>query len=72
MASFQRKLIFKCFNNFIFVLQNNSSHSTLHRVKCEQQILPSMGFKPTTPVFATSVLPLDRKGPTIEIEQHRG
>ena len=24
------------------------SHSTLNRVKCEKQILPSVGFEPTT------------------------
>ena len=36
----------------------------------EKQILPSMGFEPTTPVFVTSVLPRDHKGLTIEIKQH--
>ena len=33
---------------FILVLQHNSSHSTLIRVKCEKQILPSVGIEPTT------------------------
>ena len=32
----------------ILVLQNNSSHSTLNRVKCEKQILPPVEFEPTT------------------------
>ena len=32
----------------IFVLQNNSSHFTLNRVKCEKQILPSAGFEVRT------------------------
>ena len=29
-------------------MQNNSLHSSLNRVKCETQILPSVGFAPTT------------------------
>ena len=61
--------IYTC--TFILVLLSNSLHSTLKRVKYEKQILPSVGFEPTTPAFVTSVLLLDHKGPTIEIEQHR-
>ena len=54
------------FNKLILVLPNNSSHSTLNRVKCNKQILLSGEFERTTPVIATSVLPLE------EIDQHRG
>ena len=36
------------FNSFILGFFNNSSHSTLLRVKCEKQILPAVGFEPTT------------------------
>ena len=42
------------FNNLILVFQNNSLHFTLNRLKCEKQILLSMGFEPTTPAFAVS------------------
>ena len=37
------------YNNFILVLQNNSSHSTLNRVKCENKFCPRWGLnQPTT------------------------
>ena len=53
-------------------LQNNFSHSTLKRVKCEKQILPSVGFEnPRPPTFAARVLPLDHEGFTVK-NQHRG
>ena len=39
--------------NYFF--QNNSSHFTLNRVKCEKQILPSVGFEPTTCYFNISL-----------------
>ena len=32
----------------MLVLQNNSSHYTLDRVKCDKQILLPVGFEPTT------------------------
>ena len=41
------------YNNFILVLQNNLTHSTLNRLKWEKQILPSVGFESTTFGFAS-------------------
>ena len=38
-------------------MQNNSLHSNLNRVKSETQILPSMGFEPTTSCIRGKRLP---------------
>ena len=40
MSSSLSKSNFINFNSFILVLQNNSSHSTLNRVKCEEKNFP--------------------------------
>ena len=45
------------FNSFILVLQNNSSHSILNRVRCEKQILPPVGFEPKTSCIRGKRLP---------------
>ena len=50
--------------SFILVLQNNFSHSTLlNRVNCEKQILPSMGFEPTTSCICGKRLTARPRGP---------
>ena len=38
------------FNNSVLVLLNTYLHFTLYRVKCEKQILPSVGFKTITSI----------------------
>ena len=50
----------KIFNSFILVLRNNSSHSTLNRVK---QILPLVGFEPATSCICGKRVPARPKGP---------
>ena len=59
-------------NNLILVFKNNSSHSTLNRVKCENIFCHRWDSNPRPPAFAASVFPLHYKGFTVEIEQHRG
>ena len=48
MSKFSKLFIFLYLFISFLVSQNNSSHSTLNRVKCEKQILPLVGFEPTT------------------------
>ena len=50
------------FNSFILVLQNNSRHSTLNRVKYEKQILPPVGFESTTSCIRGKRLPTRPQG----------
>ena len=74
MCKVSQYQIYINFNCLILVLPNNSSHFTLNRVKCEKQILPSVGFEPTSPrpsPFAASILPLNHKGFTV-VEKHQG
>ena len=79
MSSNLSKLNFIIYYSFILILQNNSSHWTINKVKCEKRILPSMGLKPTTSCIRGNRLPAGiqvpnckilkgRDSPTVDIE----
>ena len=59
------------FNNLILVFQNNASHLTLNKVKCEKQILSSVGFEPSLSCVRYKRLTAKLQGPHGR-KQHRG